>query len=141
MKKLFIALSMIIGFQFVSSAQFTIGAGAAFVFPSSSFGFQAKSLIGINDKVDFSPSVGIFLESGTPFVIDADVHYDLLEIGDGFRLMPFAGLNFINNDGSDLGINIGASIRFDINANTIYIEPKYTVLSYNGMTISAGILF
>ena len=141
MKKLFIALTFFFGFNLAASAQFTIGVGATYVFPTSSFGFHSKALVGINEKVDFSPSIGILLEDGTPVIVNADVHYDLLEIGDGFRVMPFTGLNFVSADGSDLGINIGASIRFDINANTIYIEPKYTILTYDGVGINAGILF
>ncbi len=142
MKKLLFTLILFAGMQTLSTAQFTVGAGAAYYFPGSSFGFQAKGLLGVSEKLDLSPSVGIFLGDHTPFVIDADIHYELLEIGEGFRVLPLAGLNFISVAGTtDLGINLGVSFRFDVSENTVYIEPKLTIISLGGMALSAGVLF
>jgi len=141
MKKLATILSILAVMTTVGYSQFTVGAGAAYVFPGSSFGFQSKSLIGINEDFDISPSAGILLEDGTPFVIDVDLHYKLLEVSDDFRIMPFAGLNYVNSEGSDLGINLGVSFRIDVNENTLYIEPKFTIISYGGMALAAGMLF
>lgn len=142
MKKILFVLALCFGMQFQSNAQFTFGAGAHYIFNGSSFGFQGKGIIGLNEKFDIAPSVGIILDSGTPLTFDADLHYNLLHIGDDFRLFPFAGLNFVTGNGSsELGLNFGASIRFDINENTVYIEPKLTLLTYDGLAIGAGLLF
>lgn len=141
MKKLFYTLVVLLSFQTMGWTQFTAGGGAAYIFPGSGFGFQAKSLIGINENIDLSPSVGIILEDGTPFVLDVDLHYNLLNIGEDFRIMPFAGLNYVDGAGDNLGINLGFSFRFDVNTNTVYIEPKLTIISYGGMALAAGMLF
>ena len=141
MKKLFYTLLVLFSFQVAGSAQFTAGGGAAYVFPGSGFGFQAKSLIGINENIDLSPSVGFLLQDGSPLILDVDLHYNLLHIGDDFRIMPFAGLNYVSGEGDNLGLNLGLSIRFDVNANTVYIEPKFTIISYGGMALAAGMLF
>jgi len=141
MKKIILSLLLLSAVTFTSSAQFTLGAGAVYSFNGSSFGFQGNALIGLSEKLDLSPSISVFLESGTPVFADLDVHYDLLRIGDGFRIMPLAGLNLRTSGETAIGLNLGASIRFDINENTIYIEPKGTLLTYKGMVLSAGILF
>jgi len=142
MKRLLLVFTLVLSFSTLGSSQFTIGGGASYVFPGSDFGFQTKALLGLSEEIDLSPSVGIFLGEGTPFVVDVDVHYALLEIGDDFRFMPFAGLNYINTSGnSDLGLNIGGSLRMDINENTLYLEPKLTLLTYAGMALSAGMFF
>ena len=141
LKKMILIVGLFIGLQTSSSAQFTIGGGAIYSFNGSDFGLQTKGLIGIGEKMDLSPSATVFLGSGTPWALDFDLQYELFEIGNGFRFLPFAGLNFLNNDGSDLGLNLGASIRFDVNENTVYIEPKLTLLTYEGVALSAGMLF
>ena len=142
MKKIIIAFSLLVCLQLSASGQFTIGGGATYAFPGSDFGFHAKGLLGVGEKFDFSPGVGIFLGDGTPFFIDADVQYELFEIGDGFRFLPFAGINFLKTtDTSTLGLNLGGSIRFDVNENTVYIEPKVSIFTYKGMALSGGIFF
>jgi len=141
MKKIILALVFVASIPFASSAQFTFGAGAVYAFNGSSFGFQGNALIGLSEKIDLSPAINVFLEDGTPVFVDVDVHYDLLRVGDSFRIMPFAGLNVRTTQDTEIGVNLGASIRFDVNENTIYIEPKATLLTYSGLALSAGILF
>lgn len=141
LKKMTLVVLLFVGIQTSSSAQFTIGGGAIYSFNGSDFGLQAKGLIGVGEKLDLSPSASVFLGNGTPWALDFDLQYELFEIGNGFRFLPFAGLNFVNSDDFDLGLNIGASIRFDVNENTVYIEPKLTLLTYEGVALSAGMLF
>jgi len=142
MKKIIVAIVLFLGLQTHMNAQFTVGGGATYISPGSSIGLQIKGLLGINEKLDLSPSVSYILTDGNPVIFDFDLHYALLEINDGLRFMPFAGLSLLTGVGDTaLAINLGGSIRFEINENTIYIEPKYRIIDSAGFVVSAGMLF
>lgn len=140
MKKTLLLFVLSIALSTVSMAQFKIGAGLMFATNGNSIGAQAKSLIGVSEDIDLGLGAGVYFTKGTPFVIDADAQFDVLEINDVVHISPFAGLNFVTGS-NKLGINLGLHTRFPIQERHIYIEPKYTLLSSNSFIIAAGMYF
>lgn len=140
MKKLVTLFVLFLALATTSQAQFKIGGGLIYGFESSAIGVQAKSIIGLSEDITLGAAAGIFFVKGTPFVIDADAQFDVLEINDVVKLSPFAGLNFLTG-ANKLGINLGLHTRFPIQERHVYIEPKYTVLSNKGFSLAAGIFF
>jgi hypothetical protein len=42
---------------------------------------------------------------------------------------------------TDVGLNLGGTLRINSGSSAIYIEPKYTIGTYDSFTITGGYLF
>jgi len=133
--------------SFGASAQFNIGVGTIYFSEGSEIGLQAKAMLQVQEKWKFSPAVNYYLTNAIDFGFDADVHYQLLTIGDNVNIFPMAGLNWTKYGGgigSDIGINIGVISDFTVKDGSLhfYLEPKLLFIGdSSGFVLSLGILF
>lgn len=148
MKKYFALVIFMSILAISGSAQFKVGAGATLL--DSYFGVQGKGHYTVNEDFAGQGSFSYFFESGvTVWALDLDVHYSGFGIGDleGFRIAPFAGLNFFR--ASVLGISSGTTnLNLGVNGTMpltdtmdLYIEPKFTIGNGSAFGISAGVYF
>lgn len=125
------------------SGQLHFGAGTQLQFDGTVFGVQGKLFYEYDNTWRGAGTFTFHFDNVANYSIDADVHYKLLDVGDGFNLAPIAGLTLINYDGgSELGLNLGAFIDLDLDGKHVYIEPKIMFVNGgSGLAISAGIFF
>lgn len=137
----FLAIASITSVQ----AQFQYGGGATLVLDNSQFGINGRAALGVSD--DYKGVIGatfFFPKNDVSlFVMDFDVHYKLVNIGDRVRLHPFGGLEILTGAGdTDIGINIGAQFNVNIGDNNdIFIEPKFVINGLRSLVVTAGTMF
>ena len=142
MKKLLLACSLVFGLSVSMQAQLAFGVGAQYT-PGfdGTFGLQGKALVGISDKLDISPSFTYFFSNQADYAIDADLHYNLLVVGEAFSLSPFAGINYLAGTDNNIGFNLGLSLQVKTEDGAIYLEPKYMVDNFEDFVFTAGYFF
>lgn len=131
-------------FSTAAFSQFHFGAGAQLQFDGSIFGIQGKAFYEYDDAWRGSGTFTFHLDDVANYSIDLDAQYKLLDISDNFNLAPLAGLSILNFDfiGTELGLNLGAFLDFDLDGKHVYAEPK--ILFVNGgntLVVSAGLFF
>jgi len=151
MKKIIVAALLVVGFAFSINAQFKVGAGVSLL--EGDFGVQAKAHNTFSEAIAGQASFSYYFPgTGVTFwSLDADVHYTGFNIGDveGFRIAPFAGLNYgnVSVDGvggdNDLGINLGVNGTLPLDGGLeVFIEPKIVLGgNINGFGLAAGVYF
>ena len=131
-------------------SQFKVGAGANFIFDGGSFGVGGRGHYTINEDFAAQGSFHYYFESNFDvWTLDFDVFYSGFELGDleGFRLTPFAGLNFIrvstdlglgfDVSGSSTNLNLGIQGLTPITESLdLYIEPKIIIGSGSTLAIA-----
>lgn len=142
MKNLFIAFVLVIGLMTSAQAQVALGVGAQYT-PGfdGTFGLQANALVGISEKLDISPSFTYFFSDDADYAIDADLHYNLLVVGDAFSFSPFAGINYLAGTDNNIGFNLGLSLQIKTENGAIYLEPKYMIDNFEDFVFTAGYFF
>jgi len=146
MKKiLFLGFAFVLFSQVVFS-QINGGLGITYKLgdPNNLFGLQAKGMLNVDENWKFVAAYNYYLGNNASYAIDADVHYELLTIGEDFHLLPLLGINWTEYGGnSDIGLNVGLFTNFRVNDNKlhIYFEPKYLISDGNGFIITSGVLF
>lgn len=142
MKKLLVVLVLCASLWTNVQGQIAFGVGATYVAGTNgTFGVQANSMIGLSDKLDISPSATFWFEDNVDFSVDADLHYQLLQIGDGFSLNPFAGINYTGGTDNSIAINLGLSLQIATENGAIYLEPKYVIDVFDSFAFTAGYFF
>jgi hypothetical protein len=122
-------------------AQIKFGAGAGLISDGSTVLLQSRLEIGPR-SFKMVGAFNFILENGADWAIDIDGHYKVLDISDEIYLDVFPGINlFKANNDTEIGLNLGGSLRILTNANVIYIEPKYNVGTYDSFVITGGFIF
>ena len=123
------------------SAQIKIGLGAGLISDSSTSLLQGRLEIGPRN-FHIASSFNLFLEGAADWAVDIDGHYKVADISKSVYLDVFPGVNLLkNNNDTDIGLNLGGTIRIETGRNAIYIEPKYTVGTYDSFAIAGGFMF
>lgn len=124
-----------------ASAQIKLGVGGGLISDGSIALLQGRVEIGPR-SFHLANSFNYFLEDGADWAIDIDGHYKVADISERIYLDFFPGLNLLKggND-TDIGLNLGGTLRIETNTNAIYIEPKYTIGTYDSFAITAGFIF
>ncbi len=127
-----------------SQAQVRVGAGAGLISDGSVAALQGRVEIGPSN-FRMATSFNFLLEDGLDWAIDVDGHYLVGEVNESIDIVAFPGINLlkigVGNGSTEIGLNLGAGIRIRTSSNTIYIEPKYTINSYDSFVITGGFLF
>ena len=125
-----------------SYSQLSFGLGGSYVADGGAFGISGKGLLGLSENIDFAPTFTFWLEDGVDYSFDLDVHYRLLNISDNIILNPLAGINITKAASTEIGINIGASFRYQMNeGGAVYFEPKYVIDNFNSLVFGFGYFF
>lgn len=142
MKKYLLSLVFLFVACYMGFGQFNFGAGGHLIGDGTHFGVQGKALYAVNDNVDAAAAFTFHLGDTYEWTIDADAHYNLLEISDNIKIAPFAGLTYTNAVDSKIGLNLGGFIDFVAGEKErhIYIEPKVVVGGLSSFVLSAGLL-
>ena len=137
-------MSLIFFCIFLSSAthaQIKFGAGGGLITAESTALLQGRLEIG-PQSFKMVGAFNFILEDGADWAIDIDGHYKVLDISDDVYLDVFPGINlFKANNETDIGLNLGGSLRILTNANVIFIEPKYNVATYDSFVLTGGFIF
>ena len=149
---------LLLGFLFVTGglhAQLLAGLGFAYGSEIERLGLQIRGEYEFEENMSaafkfnhfFKANIGN-TESRT-YAINIDGHY-LWEAGDEVTLFPLVGLNYVrtrvelpgdtNKDG-DLGINVGAGMRYWIENLVVIGELKYIFGRSDQVVISAGMAY
>lgn len=145
MKKIFFACSLAIFCTTFCQAQFQYGGGVTLKLDDSEFGLNGRASFHVNEQYKGILGATYFFGNGagSGLVLDADVHYKLVELAESVRFHPFAGLSFVTGGNStDIGINIGA--HFDVKVNDgldIFLEPKLAISGLSSLVFTAGTMF
>lgn len=145
MKKLYSYFSTTLILLFLISSgtygQIKVGVGGGLISDGSTALLQGRVEIG-PPSFHLSNSFNFVLEDRADWAIDIDGHYLIGVIDESIYLDLFPGLNLfkVNND-TDIGLNLGGTVRIETQANAIYIEPKYTVGTYDSFVITGGFIF
>ncbi len=143
------ALLLLIVFAQNSTAQHGIGGGLTLLIPEgdSEIGINARGTIGIADNMEIVPGINYYIVDGfTLFGSNADFHY-LFGEEDAIRFYPLGGLNFMrisafNSSRSEIQLNIGGGIKLPVGSSlTFYSEAKYILGDFDGLALTAGIMF
>ena len=124
-----------------SIAQVKLGLGGGLISDGSTALLQGRIELGPR-SFKMASSFNLFLEDGPDWAVDIDGHYKVADISDDIYLDVFPGLNLLKagND-TDIGVNLGGTLRIETNRNAIYIEPKYTIGTYDSFVITGGFIF
>ena len=127
--------------QYNSQAQVKFGVGGGYISDASAVLLQTRLEIG-PESFKMTGAFNFILEDGSDWAIDIDGHYKILDISDEIYIDAFPGINLLkNNNDTDIGINLGAALRIQTNANVIFFEPKYTVGTYDSFAVTGGFIF
>jgi hypothetical protein len=145
MKSAFLSFMMTLGLTlFIStsaSTQIKLGAGAGLISDGSIALLQGRVEIGPR-SFKMAGVFNLFLEDGADWAVDIDGHYKVADISDDIYLDVFPGLNLLKaNNNTDIGLNLGGTLKIETNRNAIYIEPKYTIGTYDSFVITGGFIF
>lgn len=146
MKKILILFTFLLCFEFSAQSQINAGVGLSYSNGegAAALGVQAKALVGFADDWRLVGAYTYFFQDNASYSIDADIHYELITLGESTNIFPFAGLNFGDYGGEfDIGINLGLFSDFRVSDNKmhIYLEPKYLFTGSNTFVMSAGVMF
>jgi len=143
MKNLLLTTALFFCFLIVGNTQVSFGVGASYW---GDFGVQARANIDM-EKFDIIPKFTYYFADGlTVIAFDADVAFDVANIGDDTPIYVFGGPSLYRASASgfsnsELGINAGAGARF----SNIYVEAKYGFLLCDGCSgdigFAAGYMF
>jgi opacity protein-like surface antigen len=170
MKKLLTVGTLVIGLIFLSntnlhaqdgSGDISIGGGLGYGTEIESIGIQGGGVYKINEQFRAAADIIYYFpdEIGGGFdynwmEFNANGHYIFTE-DDGLVAYALAGLNFARVsidypdndffDGSysetEVGLNIGAGLEYNIDFALLYAELKYALSSADQLVISAGLRF
>lgn len=145
MKTSFFRLSAFVSILFMLSiptnAQIKFGLGAGLISDGSTPLIQGRVEIGPR-SFHLANSFSFILEDIADWAIDIDGHYLIGVINENVFIDLFPGLNvFKANNDTDIGINLGGTLRIETDTNAIYIEPKYTIGTYDSFVLTGGLIF
>ncbi len=154
MKRIFTML-VLVAISYGVHAQIRVGAGLAIDNP---LGIALKAQKDITEQIDadvmftyfFTQKVTTILgtTSTSLFHIDLNGHYNL-DLTDEFITYGLAGLNlsFFSTDvlgaktsGSNIGLNLGAGIRYSLSSLDLWAEPKVVIGDATGFLLHAGVM-
>lgn len=171
MKKLLTVGILVIGLIFLSNTNLyaqgeagdiSIGGGLGYGTEVESIGIQAGGVYTINeqfrgaaDLIYYFPNEDDFGGNFTWFEVNLNGHY-LFTAEEDLTAYALAGLNFASFSydlpsfqgfgggkvsDTEVGLNIGAGLEYDIDFALFYAELKYALSSADQLVISAGLRF
>ena len=147
-----------------ASAQMFLGGGLVYGADIESLGLQANGHLVVNEenKLRIGADITYYFPKKTDtafgdittniFAIDVNGHY-MFVTSEELIMYAIGGLNlaivsldlpggtstFVDNSGSDLGINLGGGLEFALPFGRFYAELKYTVGGFDQLEIGAGV--
>lgn len=170
MKKLLTVGTLVIGLIFISntnlyaqdeSGDISIGGGLGYGTEIESIGIQVGGVYRINEQFRGAADIIYYFpdEIGAGYdynwmEFNANGHYLFLE-EDDMLVYALAGLNFArvsidypdneiyggSYSDTEIGLNIGAGLEYDIDFAFLYAELKYALSSADQLVLSAGLRF
>lgn len=151
--------------SFAQEGEFSAGAGLAYATQDVGIGIQATGVYGITESIrgaaDFTYFFGDEQNFGgvtvetTYWELNANAHYVFLN--DGATVYGLAGLNYLSANasvsgggfggfgtaggGSEIGLNLGGGVEFDMDFANLYAELKYTIGNADKLGLAAGLRF
>lgn len=110
-------------------------------------GLSAKAQTYFGDYWGGQVGFTLYAASPHPTRIDGEAIYNFGRLGnsDQVKLNALAGLNYWNSGvkGTDakLGLNAGGQVVFELDKLSVYVEPKFSIISNSNFLISAGVFF
>ena len=138
-KVIIVIFSLFMLSPFIGKAQIYFGGGLAYNANNAqnALGAMAKVGVGISEDFDINGNATYYFRKNTPWSLDFDLHYKLLNLGEKFLIRPFAGINVT---GSNTSFALGTSLKVPTDGLTFYLEPRY-IFDGKQWVISAGIIF
>ncbi len=157
MKKIIVATFVFIGFlaySHNSQAQAQIGGGLVFGFDIGTVGINVRGDIPVTDEIDVVPGFIYYFESNINiFEVNANGHYNF-DAGDTVQPYALAGLNIshfsydseilgigFEADGTDVGLNLGGGINFDLGGISAFAEGRLLLGGFEDFSLTGGVLF
>lgn len=164
MKKLLgFALSMmlVIGISSTATAQegaFTIGAGLAYgseIGGDGEMGLDLHALYGVTNDIRVGAGFTYYLvdaPAGVDFSaseLNLDGHYMFMNDSE-LAVYGLAGLSIgmvsvesggISNSDSEIGINLGGGLEYNMGSIALFAEPKYTISGFEQFVVKGGVRF
>ena len=139
LKCIIVAFLFCMSLPFLGSAQIYFGGGMSYNSNSAknAVGAMAKLGIGIADRFDINGNVTYYFRKDTPWSLDLDLHYRLINFSDHFLIHPFVGVNFT---GSNNSLTLGTSFKVPTESSTYFFEPRY-ILDGKQWVFTLGIIF
>lgn len=144
MKKIFLTLVFCIlaitAFAQIKSIDVKADYRAGVFGPKGDPGIGIGATFELAENFDFAPRFNwYFVNDGTRFTAEADLHYNFTEISDDFYLYPIVGVGLYHynweagnedHNRNKVLANFGAGIGYPINENfTVFGEVKYQVVA------------
>jgi outer membrane protein X len=132
-----------------TNAQTSLGGGGTFLIPDgdSEIGINLRGTFGLNENMEIATGINYYLVDNVTLIgYNGDFHY-LFGTDGEVRFYPLAGINFMTasaggSSNSEFQFNIGGGTRLPISDKmSIYGEGKYILGDFDGIAITAGIMF
>lgn len=143
------ALIIILSFNLETKAQLFVGGGPTFFIPDgdSQIGLNPRISYIFNENMEITSGVNYYLSNDyNLYDLNIDFHYLFKEDGTT-RYYPLGGFNLMQYTINETAtakfqFNIGGGTKIPINVNTaLFGEAKYILGDFDGIALSAGILF
>jgi opacity protein-like surface antigen len=154
MKKLLTSafvLIMVFGLHSAATAQISVGGGLGYGTNIEEIGLKVDGVYTINE--DFRAGADIIY-----FFVGGDVSFWELNLNgnyiftqdDAMTIYGLAGINYARQSvssewgswsNSEVGLNIGAGLEYDLGFATIAPEIKYALSTFDQLVVSAGLRF
>ena len=140
---------ILFSFSINSKAQLFVGGGPVFFIPdgNSHIGLNPRISYIFNEKMEINSGANYYLSNDYNLNdVNIDFHYIFGEDGT-IRFYPLAGFNLMQytvneNAVAKFQFNVGGGTKIPINVNTgLFGEAKYIVGEFDGIVLTAGILF
>lgn len=147
--KFAIVCIILLSFSMNSKAQIFLGGGPSLLIPDgdSQIGLNPRVTFGINESMEIASGVNYYLSDVyNLYDMNVDFHYVFGEDGT-IRFYPLGGFNLMQYTVNEtatakLQFNVGGGTKIPINVNTgLFGEAKYIVGDFDGISLTAGILF
>ncbi len=142
-------------------AQLQVGAGLAFSSAYNNLGLQLSASLPVTEdkKLRAAPDLVFYLRENLPgnnkvswWEVNLNVNYIVVD-AEEFGLYALGGINILNRNfdrdilnidplfdesQTDIGLNIGGGVDYNIGFGLLYGEFKYVIADFSRLVISAG---
>ena len=154
MKKL-LSLSIILlislGISATASAQWSGGGGLAYGTEVSELGLQLNGVYDIDEEWRGSADFIYYFVSGEMSIseLNFNAHYIFHE-EDELTAYAIGGLNYLrvsasyggfSASSSEIGLNLGAGLEYELDFANLFAEAKFTISSFDQLVIASGLRF
>lgn len=154
MKKLLsfsIILLISLGISETASAQWSAGGGLVYGTEVSEIGLQLNGVYEIDEEWRGSADFIYYFVSGNLSISEFNInaHY-VFHDEDELTAYGIGGINYLrvsssfqgfSASGSEIGLNIGAGLEYDLEFANLFAEAKFAISSFDQLVIASGLRF